>query len=101
MDDHHGGELRMSNSHDLDAGTTTVKPIAASAPSGPGTGFIIRKLTWSAALLAMGAFAVDGFFTFYMQTSAPQQAAAAAAACFHMIAPYVIARAIDELTRVV
>lgn len=61
--------------------------------------FMLRKLVWSVGLLAMLFFAVDGFFTFEMQSGAPQQAAAAGAACFHMIAVYVIVRAIDQLCR--
>lgn len=62
-------------------------------------GYILRKLLWSLSLIAMLIFAADGFFSFQIQTGAPQQAAAAGAACFHMITVYVIARALDELTR--
>jgi hypothetical protein len=41
----------------------------------------------------------NGIFTFEMQTGAPQQAAAAAVSCFHMITIYVLARALDQLLR--
>ena len=63
------------------------------------SGLAIRKVVWGIALAASGLAAVNGFATIALQTSAPQQAAAGAIACFHLITPYVLARAIDELTR--
>src|SRR5688572_12061431 len=72
---------------------------AGDARKSASAGFILRKVIWIAALIVMGFFAIDGFVSFYLQTGAPQQAAAAASACFHMITPYVMARALDELTR--
>ena len=64
-----------------------------------GVGFILRKLIWGVALVAMGIVGVNGLFTFEMQNSAPQQAAAAGVNCFYLIAVYVGARALDQLTR--
>ena len=51
------------------------------------------------ALAVMAFAAVNGYATIEIQTSAPRQAAAGAIAGFHMIVPYAIARAVDELTR--
>ncbi len=84
--------------------------IEKTAPSGSGgggetpmsfnlMGLISRKVVWSVALIAMVLFAVDGFASFPLQTGAPQQAAVSAWGCFRLIAVYVIARGIDELTR--
>jgi hypothetical protein len=75
----------------VDAPKTAVKTV--------GVGFVLRKLIWGLALLAMAVVAVDGFFALEMQSSAPQQAAAAGAHCFYMIAVYVGTRAVDQLTR--
>lgn len=61
--------------------------------------FVLRKIVWVIALLAIALAAINGFFTIEIQTGAPQQAAAGAIACFQVITPYVLARALDELTR--
>lgn len=91
------GKALLENPPHLAGSTATNAAPARSAPA--GSAFVLRKLLWSVATLAMMFFALDGFFTFEAQTGAPQQAAAAAAACFHMIAPYVIARGLDQLLR--
>ena len=57
-----------------------------------------EKFFWLIALATMGGIAMDGFFSFEMQTGAPQ-AAAAAWSPFQIITVYVVARALDELTR--
>jgi hypothetical protein len=76
------------------------RALLAPAETQPGAAaLILRKIIWTVALLVMGVAAIEGFFSFAIQTGAPQQAAAAAASCFRIITPYVIARALDELTR--
>jgi hypothetical protein len=77
----------------LAADYVVAKKKAASA------GFILRKIIWTVAFLAMIMFGANGFISFALQSGAPQQAAASAYACFQMITVYVIARALDELTR--
>lgn len=62
-------------------------------------GFVLRKLVWGVALAAIFLSAAESFASFELQTGAPQQAASAAYACFRLIAVYVAARAIDELSR--
>ena len=81
--------------------TSTLPPVElpATAAGGPSALFVARKVVWALAFAALTLFAVDGFTTFDIQTGAPQQAAAAAAACFHMITVYVLARAADQLLR--
>lgn len=64
-----------------------------------GALFIFRKLIWALALTLMCLGAADGVLTFQIQSGAPQQAVAAASACFHMITVYVIARGFDALLR--
>ena len=78
---------------DMDRGT------GGAASAGATAGLVVRKIVWSVALVFMGYFAIDGSVTISIQTGAPQQAAAGAIACFHIIVPYVIARGIDALTR--
>jgi len=63
------------------------------------TAFVVRKLVWIVALLAMGAGAAYGFLSFQLADSAPQQGAAAGIGCFSVITPYVVARALDALFR--
>ena len=64
-----------------------------------GVAYILQKMVWGFALLAMGVLAALSLATFSVQTGAPQQAAAAAQSCFLMITVYVIARALDALLR--
>jgi hypothetical protein len=68
---------------------------ADSAP----VGRLVRKVVWTIALAVMALAAMNGYLTIEIQESAPQQAAAGAISCFYMIAPYVVARAIDHLAR--
>lgn len=62
-------------------------------------GFVIRKFLWALTLGATVLAVANGIVTFEMQSGAPQQAAAAGVSCFHVIAIYVLARAIDQLSR--
>jgi hypothetical protein len=95
--DHFGPPALSSSAPD--GPTSRQSPVGGPpAPSGRG-GVVFRKLVWILALAAMLVAALDGFFSFRLQNSAPQQAAAAANACFQIIVPYVIARALDALTR--
>jgi hypothetical protein len=64
-----------------------------SRPSG------IAKLFWGVSTLASLVGGVGGLLMFGAASSAPQEAAAAAVACLVVIAPYTLARAVDELTR--
>jgi hypothetical protein len=89
----------MSESHQPPGRDLLAPEYVAARQKGASAGFILRKLIWSVALLVMAGSALNGFATFAIQTGAPQQAAAAASACFQMITPYLIARAMDELTR--
>lgn len=60
-----------------------------------GTAGIVRRVVWGIALLVIGFNALNGFATIAIQTGAPQQAAAGAIACFEIVVPYVIARAVE------
>jgi hypothetical protein len=71
----------------------------AAQKTGHRTGFILAKIVWAGALLVMAFSAIDGFVSFNVQTGAPQQAAVAAYGCFRLIAVYVLARAVEALTR--
>ena len=78
--------------------------VVESAPPMPtrkavGVGFILRKMIWGGALIGMLLVGLNGVFSFEMQSGAPQQAAVAGVNCFYMITIYVIARALDQLTR--
>jgi hypothetical protein len=73
--------------------TTVVTPVSAK----PFTRRGIVRFVWLIALMVIGLLAVNGHLTFEAQESAPQQAAAAAWACFQIIVPYLIARAIQEV----
>lgn len=57
------------------------------------------KIGWVFALLGGALGGATGVVGINEAASAPQQAAAAAMGCFYIIGPYVIARAVDELTR--
>lgn len=73
-------------------------PPPPATPRASG-GFIMRKVIWVGALLAMVLVGAIGVASYAMQTGAPQQGASAAWSCFQIISVYVIARALDELTR--
>jgi hypothetical protein len=72
---------------------------ASSAALKRENSFRVSKVVWVLAFLGMGFETVDGWSMLHEATSAPQQAAAAGMACFYLIAMYVLARAIDEITR--
>lgn len=59
----------------------------------------LSKAVWGIVLLAALFEGVDGFTMIRAAESAPQQAAAAAMACFYVIVMYVVARSVDALTR--
>jgi hypothetical protein len=59
----------------------------------------IAKFFWVISLLGALLGAGVGVLGFAAASGAPQEAAAAAAGCLMVIAPYVFARAIDELLR--
>lgn len=64
----------------------------------PATGYrVAAKIVWGVALVAMTFLAWTGYVNFELAESAPQQAAAAAWACFQIIVPYVLARAFSEI----
>lgn len=71
--------------------------VVSVTPAPTTSAQILARLVWFVALLAIGFFALDGFFTFRLATTAPQQAAAAGMGCFQVIVPYVIARAITGI----
>ncbi len=83
----------LGTNDDLEPTTTPTTGPKADTP------FFLRKALWGFATLAMAFFAVDGYFTIEIQSGAPQQAAAAGMACFKLVTPYVIARALDQLLR--
>lgn len=60
----------------------------------------VSGLLWLLVLLAAGFSAVDLFFTMASAQGAPQQAAGAAMTAAQVIIPYVLARAVDELSGV-
>jgi hypothetical protein len=60
---------------------------------------MVAKFFWVISLIAALLGAGVGFLGFAAANGAPQEAAAAAAGCLVVIAPYVFARAIDELLR--
>lgn len=72
-------------------------PARTSPPA--SIGFILRKIMWVGAIGLFVLSTGESYFSFEMQTGAPQQAASAAHGCFRLIAIYVIARGVDELTR--
>jgi hypothetical protein len=55
---------------------------------------VISRVVWGFALAAIVLQASNAVMTFEAAQSAPQQGAAAAWACFQIIVPYTIARAI-------
>jgi hypothetical protein len=64
-----------------------------------GLGLVISKVSWALALILMGALFYFGEYDLSMASSAPQQAAAAAMACFRLVAVYALARGVDALCR--
>lgn len=56
---------------------------------------ILSRIMWALVALAILVFGIDGYFSFVRAQSAPQEAAAAAMACFSIILPYLLARAVD------
>lgn len=59
----------------------------------------IRVIVWLAAIAVTGFVFLFGYTGSHLATGAPQQAAGAAIDCFYVISAYVIARAIDSMTR--
>ena len=59
----------------------------------------VAKIFYTAAALGALAGGFELYVGMNMATSAPQQAASAAMACSYAILPYVLARAVDELSR--
>jgi hypothetical protein len=57
------------------------------------------RFFWSVSLLTSLLGGLFGFVGMLAANGAPQEAAAAAIGCLIVIAPYVLARAVDELTR--
>lgn len=56
---------------------------------------IVSRVMWAAVAIATVFFGLDGYLSFVRANSAPQQGAAAAYACFTIILPHLLARAID------
>jgi uncharacterized membrane protein YvbJ len=59
----------------------------------------VAKVFWVITLLAVPLAVFVGYVGVVQANGAPQEAAAAAIACAICIAPYVFARAVDELIR--
>jgi hypothetical protein len=59
----------------------------------------IAKIFWLLSLLAALAGGVGGVLLFAEASSAPQEASAAGIGLLVVIAPYVFARAVDEIIR--
>jgi hypothetical protein len=57
------------------------------------------RFFWSVSMFANLIGAAYGVLGWTFSNGAPQEAAAAAVACFIAIVPYCMARAVDELTR--
>ncbi len=60
---------------------------------------LIVRLIWMVAFVVMAFGTYSGYESIYLADSAPQQAAAGAMACFHVISPYVLARGLESLLR--
>jgi hypothetical protein len=70
---------------------------AQNAPKKSSTGRPLTRLVWGVALLFIALAASNGYTTWGLAESAPQQAAAAGMACFQTLVPYVLARAVQEV----
>lgn len=78
---------------------TTLSPYEAAATKDRGSRHWIVTVFWIIALLA-DAFAVFVVYVGMTQANgAPQEASVAALGCFIAIAPYVFARAVEEIGR--
>lgn len=78
--------------------TTPLSPYETATKTATRRRWLVRVF-WVLALLA-DAFAVFVVYTGMMQANgAPQEAAIAALGCFIAIAPYVLARAVEEISR--
>ena len=62
-----------------------------------GVAVVIKKIVWVLALGLIGLLLVSGETDISSAASAPQQAAAAAMACFRLVAVYAFARGVDAL----
>lgn len=71
--------------------------VGSVTPGARSSGAKARKAVWSIALVLLILAVLNGVATFGMQTSAPQQAAAAGASCFHVMAIYTLARALEKI----
>jgi hypothetical protein len=60
---------------------------------------VLRAIVWSSCVLFCGAVAVEYLRMLDKAQSAIQEASLAATACFWIILPYIVARAIDSATR--
>lgn len=60
---------------------------------------VISKLLWIGAIGGALYGGFDGFSSFFVAESSPQQGAAAAYAAASAVVPYVLARGWDELSR--
>ena len=60
---------------------------------------LVARIFWGISLLAVPCATFIAFAGIVGANGAPQEAAAAAIACFICIAPYVLARTSDELIR--
>jgi hypothetical protein len=57
----------------------------------------VARVVWGVAAVAIAFLAFVGYMNFSLAESAPQQAAAVAWACFQVIVPYILARAVSEM----
>jgi hypothetical protein len=65
---------------------------------GGHTGYrLVAEGVWIGGAIAMVFYANVGYDNFARAETAPQQAAAAAWACFQVVVPYVLARAASEI----
>jgi hypothetical protein len=74
----------------MDTVTTQVRPKRSRT---------VAKIFWVISLLAVPLGGFIGFVSIASANGAPQEAAGAAIALLVVIAPYVFARAVDELIR--
>lgn len=65
----------------------------------PSLASLWPKVAWAIAVFSAIAGSYIGATGIEEANGAPQQAAAAAMGCFYMIGPYIIARAVTELSK--
>jgi Na+-driven multidrug efflux pump len=76
-----------------------VSELATHAPDARRQTPLFVKIVWGIALVLIAVLFAFGEFDLTITNGAPQQAAAAAMACFRLIAVYTFARAVQGVSR--